>query len=132
MEFRVHKHSKAEFYPIFCKWCIQHSFPVINDGWLPENCFVCSIDGMQIYCLWFWHTDSKLCMIGFPASNKNVNYKKRNGGLEYLLEYVNKYAKRKKYTGIFTNSGTEIIIDSLLKLGYIETDLNVKQLIKNI
>jgi hypothetical protein len=95
MEFIVHKHSKAEFYPIFCKWLEGHNFPEISDLILPENVFICYADEVPIYCIWLYRTDSKLAWLAWPASNKNVNYKKKVGGMEFLLESVLKYCKRK-------------------------------------
>jgi hypothetical protein len=62
MEFIVHKHSKAEFYPIFCKWLEGHNFPEISDLILPENVFICYADEVPIYCIWLYRTDSKLAL----------------------------------------------------------------------
>jgi hypothetical protein len=132
MEFIVHKHSKEDFYPIFCKWLSGHSFPEINKDILPENVFVCYDDEVPIYCIWVYFTDSKLCWLAFPASNKNVNYKKKRGGLEFLLESVIKYCKRKKILTVITTSGTESIIEPLLKSGFTVGDEGVNHYLKKI
>lgn len=63
--------------------------------------------------------------IAFPASNKNVNYKQRIGGMEFLLEHIKNYAKKKGITTLFTTSGTESIIESLTKSGFEVGDANV-------
>lgn len=118
MEFIVHKHSKAEFYPIFCKWLEGHKFPIVSSLILPENVFICYADEVPIYCIWLYFTDSKLAWLAWPASNKNVNYKKKIGGMEFLLESVLKYCKRKKILTVITTSGTQTIIDPLLKVGF--------------
>ena len=130
MEFVVKKHNKSEFYAIFCKWLETHKFPIVSDLWLPENVFVCYADEIPCYCIWFYHNDAKLAHIGFPTSNKNVNYKKKQGGLQHLLEYVEKYAKRKGYVTLFTTSNTESVVSTLEKCEYILGDKNVNHFFK--
>jgi hypothetical protein len=126
--FSVKKHSKEEFYEQFCKFLDLHQFPRINKDVLPENCFVCYRDDLPIYSFWVYYTDSKLMWIAFPASNKNVNYKKRIGGMEFLLEHIKEYAKRKGIITLFTTSGTESIIETLTKSGFEIGDTNVNHL----
>ena len=130
MEYIVRKHNKSEFYPIFVKWLESHKFPIITDLWLPENVFVCYVDEIPCYCIWFYHNDAKLTHIGWPASNKNVSYKKRQGAFDNLLEYVEKYAKRKGYVTLFTTSNTESVVNVLNKSGYVVGDENVNHYFK--
>lgn len=125
MKYSVKQHSKKEFYPIYCKWLETHNFPAISDLLLPENVFVFYTDEVPCYCIWVYFTDSKLCWIAFPASNKNVNYKKRTGGMEFLLNEVLKYCKRKKILMVITTSNTETIVEPLLKSGFNEGDKGV-------
>ena len=118
MAFEVRKHSKEEFYDVFSTWLDNHQFPRIHKDVLPENVFVCLKEEIPIYCIWTYFTDSKLMWIAWPASNKNVNHKKRIGGMEVLLEHVKNYAKRKGIMTLFTTSGTESIINSLTSVGF--------------
>jgi N-acetylglutamate synthase-like GNAT family acetyltransferase len=128
MAFEVKKHSKEEFYEVFSKWLDLHNFNRINKEVLPENCFVVYKDDLPIYSFWVYFTDSKLMWIAFPASNKNVNYKKRIGGMEVLLEHIKQYAKRKGIITLFTTSSTESIIGSLTNCGFEIGDTNVNHL----
>lgn len=125
MAFEVRKHSKEEFYDQFNKFLDMHHFPRIHKDVLPENCFVCYKDNLPIYSFWVYYTDSKLMWIAFPASNKNVNYKQRIGGMEFLLEHIKNYAKKKGIMTLFTTSGTESIIESLTKSGFEVGDQSV-------
>jgi len=125
MAFEVRKHSKEEFYEQFCKFLDLHHFPRIHKDVLPELVFVCYVKDIPIYSFWFFRTDSKLAWIAFPASNKNVNYKQRIGGMEFLLEHIKNYAKKKGIMTLFTTSGTESIIESLTKSGFEAGDANV-------
>lgn len=132
MVFTVKKHSKKEFYSTFCDWCEQHSFPIINSLILPENVFVCYEAKTPIYCTWAWKTDSKLLWTGFPASNKEVSFDKKIGGLDYLIEEINEYAKEQEYLTVFTTSGTESIINSLTNNGFIIGDSSVNHYFKKL
>jgi hypothetical protein len=132
MDYIVQKHSRADFYGTFSEWLEQHSFPQINELVLPNNVFVCYSEGIPIYCIWLYFTDSKLCWVAFPASNKNVNYKKRIGGMEFLLDSVSRYCKRKKIVTIITTSNTDSVIKPLLNSGFELGDSNVNHYIKKI
>ena len=122
MSFTVKKHSKEEFYEIFCKWLETQKFPLINKEVLPENCFVCYIDETPCYSIWVYFTDSKLAWLAFPASNKNVGFKTKNGGLDFLINYVCDYLKRKKMITAFTTSATEKVVLALEKAGFDKGD----------
>ena len=122
MLFTAKKHSKEEFYQTFIKWLETQNFPLINKDVLPENCFVCYINEIPCYCIWVYFTDSKLAWIAFPASNKNVSFKIKNGGLDFLINYVCDYLKRKKMITAFTTSATENVVLSLEKAGFDKGD----------
>jgi len=122
MSLVVKKHSKEEFYEIFCKWLETQKFPLINKEVLPENCFVCYIDETPCYSIWVYFTDSKLAWLAFPASNKNVGFKTKNGGLDFLINYVCDYLKRKKMITAFTTSATEKVVLALEKAGFDKGD----------
>ena len=120
MELKVKKHNKHEFHDIFAKWLESQNFPYIAKEVLPENVFVAYVDDVPCYCLWFYHTDSQMAQVGWPASNKNVSKKHKDGAFKYLYEQVSKYAKRKKYLRLFTTSATQSVIDTMLSAGYVE------------
>jgi hypothetical protein len=132
MDYVVRKHSKPSFYNTFCKWLVDHKFPVISDVILPENVFVCYVDEKPIYCIWLYFTDSKLCWIAFPASNKNIDYAYKKGGMDYLLETVLKYCKKKKILTVITTSNTKSIEDSLINSGFALGDEGVNHYLKTI
>ena len=120
MEFVVKKHSKKEFHPTYAKWLESQNFPYIAPEVLPENVFVCYVYEIPCYCIWFYHSDSRMAQLGWPASNKNVNYKTKQGAFKFLYERVSAYAKKKKYLRLFTTSATQSVIDAMLEAGYVE------------
>lgn len=124
MSFIVKKHSKEEFFPIYSRWLESQNFPHIADVYLPENVFVCyTKDEIPCYAVWFYHTDSKMAQVGFPASNRNVSYKKKEGGLRYLFQEVSKYGKRKGYLRLFTTSDTENVEKALEGAEYVKGEV---------
>lgn len=132
MNYTVKKHSKEEFYEIYAKWLSEHNFPVLNEKILPENFFVCYQENLPIYAMPLWFTDSKICIIAFVVSNKNINYKKKIGGLDYLIQEMCKYAKRKNLLTVYTTTTTQKVIDSLIKNGFFNGDLDSSQFFKTL
>ena len=130
MAFLVKRHSKSEFYEIFSKWLFNHNFPIINEILLPENVFVVYSEDIPIYCMWFYFTDSKLAWLAFPCSNSNIPYKKRDGGLRFLLNHIENYAKKKGIKMLFTTSNTESVVKVLTTSDFLEGDLKVNQYYK--
>ncbi len=123
----VKKHSRSDFYPTYKKWCEAHSFPVSAEGFFPETAFVCYNDEIPIYGIWFWNTDSMIAWIGFAVSDYTIDFRLKNGGLDYLIKEVVTYAKEMGYKTVFTTSGTESVIEALEKNKFIEGDVNVNQ-----
>ena len=132
MELVVRKQSKLEFLPTYTKWLEKHQFPTNCTSIMPENFFVCYADETPIYALPFWHTDSKICVIAFIASNKNANHRLKKCGLDYLIQQVIGYAKRKKYLSIFSSTTNETIIKAFYANGFVNGDKEGFQFFKTI
>ena len=132
MELVVRKKAKQEFLPTYKKWLEEHQFPTNCVAIMPENFFVCYCDEVPIYAVPFWHTDSKIAIIAFIASNKKANSKLKKGGLDYLIEQVIGYAKRKKYSCIFSPTTNETIIKSFYNNQFIDGDKDGFQFFKTI
>jgi len=132
MNYKVKKHSNEDFYPEFTRLLDLHKFPRINDKVLPELAFaVYGEDDVILYSFWFYFTSSKgLAWLAFPVSNKNIPFKKREGALEFLLEHISNYAKRKGIITLITTSNTEGVIQPLLKNGFDLGDVGVNHYIK--
>lgn len=132
MNYQVKKHSKEEFYETFCNWLITQSFPLINKEVLPENVFVMYVDEVPCYSVWVYFTDSKLAWLAFPASNRNVSYKRKQNGLPLLFNHVCDYLKKKKVLTAFTTSGTENVISALEQNGFEIGDSSISHYIKKL
>jgi hypothetical protein len=82
--------------------------------------------------MWFYFTDSKLAWLAFPASNNKIAYKKRDGGLRFLLNHIENYAKKKGIKMLFTTSNTESVVKVLTTSDFLEGDVNVSQYFKKL
>lgn len=134
MAFHVKKHSKDEFYSVYNLWIESHGMPLnaISIEVLPSNIFVCYNDEIPIYAIPFWFTDSRIAIASVVVSNKKINYKKRIGGLEFLLEHIIKYAKSKKILSIFSPTKNDKFIEALLKVGFLQADDDSSQYFKKV
>lgn len=130
MEVRIEKTS--DFYLTAVKWWQKHRFPAPHISFLPVNVFVVSRDGNDLYCCFFYHTDSALAWLAYPISNLEIPKEKRIGALDFLILEMEKYAKENGYYLMFTTSPVKPVQDTLLSLGYKEGDISVNQYFKNI
>jgi hypothetical protein len=127
MAFEVKKHSKEEFFDTYCRWSLLHKFPLANKEMFPETALVLYKDDLPIYAIWFWFTNSKICIATFMLSNKGVNYKKRIGGKKALMLEVINYAKKKKQLLIYCPTTSKEVIETLLEVGFNQGDSDSSQ-----
>jgi hypothetical protein len=133
MEFIVKKHNTEEVYALMCSFWNMHKFPIISLDILPKNTFIAYYEDIPIYSISFYFTDSKyLAWLSWPISNKNFSYKKRTGGLSFLINHVEKYSKKKGIKMLITTTSNDSIIDVLTKCNYTVGDSGVQHMIKLI
>lgn len=130
MKVRIEKTS--DYYETARSFWKKHSFPPPHISFLPVNVFVVSRDGNDLYCCFFYHTDSALAWLAYPISNPEIPKEKRVGALNFLILEMEKYAKEKGYYLMFTTSPVKPVQDTLLSLGYNEGDVSVSHFFKNI
>lgn len=130
MKVRIEK--TENFYATARKWWTLHKFPFIHISFLPVNVFVVSKDDQDLYCCFFYHTDSALCWVAYPISNLDIPKEKRAGALEFLFNEMELYARKEGYYLMFTTSPLKAVSDVLLKIGYIEGDIAVNQYFKQL
>lgn len=139
MAFTARQLPREEFVDTYFDWCDRHDFARVNENVLPDNVFVCyALESfgrnrrkIPVYCFWLYTTDSGMAILAWPASNREYAYDKRQGGMLFLLDHIEDYCKENKITTLLTTSGTESVIEALIKSGYMIGDSCV-QLIKKI
>jgi hypothetical protein len=122
MKFQVKQVKKEEIYTDYARMCSLHHFTSWNIDLLPEYAFVCYADEIPIYLVWFWFTNSKMAIVTFILSNKGVNYKKRIGGMQFLITEVINYAKKKKQKMIYFPTSNQEVANKLIQLEFFEGD----------
>jgi len=132
--FEVKTHTRQEFYHVYKSWCENHNFPPIPMVWCPETVFVAYNGETPTHSCFFWHTDSALALIGFPASNKLANSELKVGGLEFLYGKICEFAKENHYVSVCTYVHLErpTISDALKENNFILGDEGMANFIKNL
>ena len=128
----VNKYNTLEVYDKIIDWWKGHNFPPLSIDFLPEECFIISDNNLELYAMFFYHTNSNLCWIAFPVSNPLICKEDKKNGLELLTKGIIEYSKQCGYKYVFTTSPVKIIQETLLKEGFILGDENVNHYIKLI
>lgn len=120
-----------DFYETMKEWWDKHDFTHVSPSMLPENTFVVyNNKGVPTHSICFYNTDSELCWLGFPISNKEVEEKQ--DCFYFLMKGVEKYAKKLGYRLLFTTSENPAVQHILTKSNYVIGDINVNHYIKII
>ena len=138
---KVKQFKTEEFYETVVKWWNNHkilhkgeiiSYPAYPISILPQTVFVVSDDEYDLYCVFFYATDSALAWIAYPTSNVESPKENREGALEFLFKGVEKYARENNYFLLFTTSPVESVQKSLLSADFEVGDEQVNQYYKKL
>ncbi len=124
--------NKHSFYNTLCQWWTDWKFPVMSIDALPNNIFVVSNEGVDLYAIPVYLSDSDMCWIGFITGNKNSTKALRSGSLDYLIKYTEQYLKQSGIKFIMTVSGTSVLKKIFNDNGYFLSGENINEYIKKI
>jgi hypothetical protein len=130
MKVRIEK--TEDYYKTAKRFWDLHNFPNVHISFLPQKVFVVSNEVEDLYCMFFYETDSSLAYLAYPISNLEVPKEKREGAFQFLLDEIEKYALKESYYLLYTTSPVKPVQDALLGVGYSEGDVNVTQYLKQI
>lgn len=99
---------------------------------LPNNIFVVSNDGVDLYAVPVYLSDSDMCWIGFITGNKNSTKALRSGSLDYLIKYTEHYLNQSGRKFIMTVSKTPVLKKIFEDNGYLMSGDKINEYIKNI
>lgn len=138
---KVRQEKTEDFYKTVVKWWNNHrisyqgeivSYPVYPIAILPQNVFVVSDNDHDLYCVFFYATDSAMAWIAYPTSNLEAPAKNREGAMTFLFQEVEKYAREQNYFLIFTTSPIPNVQGALLDSGFEIGDQEVNQYYKKL
>lgn len=133
MKYIVKQEIKKDFYPMYEAMCKKHDFPAFSYPLLPDSAFVCyNEDGIVLYSIWAYNTDSSLLWIAFPISNLDIKPENRIGGFDFLISEIEKWAKRQDYLMILTTTGNKSVVKALENNEFKVGDTNVDHYYKII
>lgn len=127
---KVRIEKTKDFHETMSSWLKLHGWPPLQLEALPDIIFVLNNGFEDCYCCSLYITDSDFGFVAWPVSNKRI--KRTEGDLNILFEEIEKYAKSKGVSILFTTSNTPVIESSLGSLGWGLGDTNVNQYIKRI
>lgn len=130
MDWRLE--NRESFYDTLVEWWKAWEFPVLSKEMIPNRIFVVFDKETQtdLYALPVYITDTKLCWIGFPTSNRQASKEMKKGALEYILEVMTHTLKYEGFKMIMTTSGTPKLMGEFLNSGFEETEQGVNYYIK--
>lgn len=130
MDWRLE--NRESFYDTLVEWWKEWGFPIIAKEMIPNRIFVVFDKETQtdLYALPVYITDTSLCWIGFPTSNRKASKEMKKGALEYILDVMTHTLKYEGYKMIMTTSNTPKLMDEFLNSGFEETEQGVNYYIK--
>ena len=118
--------DKSNFYPTLVEMWKSHNFPVMPINRVANRIFTMySNEGVILYAVQVYITDSTMCQLSFPTSNKQASSEDKRGALENLIEIIQVCMKYEGYDLIYTTSAHPKIIKILNEKGFYTGDENV-------
>jgi len=128
--FKFRIEHKEDYYKTLCAWWSDWNFPKVAYTSIPERIFVVSNDGVDLYAIPVYVSDSDFCWIAFITGNKNSTKKIRKGALSSLINYVENQMKNSGFRLIITVSGTPILKKTFSDNNYLLSSEGINEYIK--
>lgn len=132
MEWRIE--TKENYYPVLCKFWEDWDFPNVPYELLPNKIFVTynSSEKIDLYAVPLYLTDSGICWLGFPTSNKKAPREYKKGALEFLLEVIENNIKKEGFSLLLTTSNTKKLMEVFENSNFKKSDEGTNFYTKNI
>lgn len=140
--FKWRLENKEDYYDVLIKWWDSHNFPHLPYTSVPNRIFVVytelrnttsgPLEVIDLYAVPVYRSDSDVCWIGFPTSNKNTHSALKVGALEFLLDKLEVCLKYEGYNTIITTSAIPTLQEKFLRSGFEAKEDKVNYYIKNI
>jgi len=124
--------NSETYYKTLVEWWTKWDFPILLKSSLPKRIFVVSAEGVDLYAVPVYVSDSAWCWIGFITGNKDAEKKHRKNALNFLLYNVEQYMKSLGYDLIMTVSGNSVLKKLFEDSNYNSSSKNIVEYIKKI
>lgn len=132
MDFKWRLESKENFYNVLSDWWRMWGFPIIPYEALPMRIFVVSKNNTDLYAIPVYITDSDVCWIAYPTSNRCADKELKTGAFQYLLGVVEIAMKYQGFNRLTTTSDTPKLMEMFEECGFIASDLQTNHYTKLI
>jgi len=104
--FKWRLENKNSFYHTLVEWWDNWGFPCVQKSSIPNSIFIVSKNEEDLYAIPIYKTDSDICWIGFPTSNRKAEKENKEGSLDFLMSKIEDVMKQEGFNIILTTSGT--------------------------
>lgn len=126
MELKWRLESRDSYYETLVSWWTDWNFSILPFKSLPQRIFVAYREDNEsftdLYAIPIFMSDSDLCWLGFPTSNKKASKELKEGALEFLLDKIEVCIKYQGYDRIITTSFHPKLMEAFSKRGYVMSD----------
>lgn len=122
MELKWRLESREALYDTLVKWWNDWGFPVLPYKSLPATIFVVYNEQEDLYAVPMYLSNSDMCWLGFPTSNKQAAKESKEGALQFLLDKIATCLKYQGYDRIITTSFNPKLMGIFEECGYILSD----------
>ena len=112
---------KDECYDLLCEWWRKHEAfggGIIPKESLPERIFFVINDGIRLFAVPVYVSDSDFCYIGWVTSNPNVNSRSKVGALEFLYNIISAHMEMEGFKRILSKANNKSLQRISMRAGF--------------
>lgn len=113
--------NKSECYDTIVSWWKEHKAfnnKIIEYSSMPNRVFIVSRDGVDLYAIAVYISDSDICWIGWITSNPNSPPRHRIGALDFLHSIISTVMKSQGFKQIISKTTEKGLIKALENNSY--------------
>lgn len=118
--FNIHNpEDYKKYYPIVKKWWKDWDWSPIEKEFLSTTGVIVKNQDEYICAGWLYKTDSLMSVIDFfISSKKKYSGNLRKKALKFLIEQLERLAKKQGFIAVYTSIKNNSLINTMLSMGY--------------
>jgi len=117
----IKPYSQDEHEQLRKDWNESYGWPFIGHQFLPETGFVAYVNDKPACMGFLYKTDSKICILEWVLSDKKLDYKIRQEGINLVIEEAKRVAKT-DFKAMLSFIKNERLLEKYESTGYNQTD----------